>query len=80
MEKPMVSFKESYLQNTLFGPHFDNDSFADRPIFIDDNTIRHRARVVRKFRQPKTTYTFQVPALSPDMNPIEYIWDFLEPT
>jgi hypothetical protein len=30
----MASFKESFLQNTLFGPHFDNDSFADRPIFI----------------------------------------------
>ena len=76
----MASFKESFLQITLFGPHFDNDPFADRPIFIDDNTIPHRARVVRECRQPKTTYTFQVSALSPDMNPIEYLWDFVEPT
>jgi transposase len=72
----MASFKES----SLLGPNFDNDPFADRPIFIADNTIPHRARVGRELRQPKTTYTFQVPALSPDMNPIEYIWDFLEPT
>jgi hypothetical protein len=35
---------------------------------------------VKEFRQPKTTYTLQVPALSPDMNPIEYLWDFVEPT
>jgi hypothetical protein len=59
----MASFKESFLQNTLFGSHFDNDPFADRLIFIDHKVIPHRARVVREFRQEETIYTFQVPAL-----------------
>jgi len=71
----MASFNESFLQNTLFGPHFDNDPFADRPIFMDDNPIPHRALVVREFRQQETIYTFLLPALSPDMNPTEYLWD-----
>jgi len=42
---------------------------------MGDNARPHRARIVREFRQQKTIDTFQLLAMFPDMNPIEYIWD-----
>jgi transposase len=58
-------------------PHFDNHSLADRPMFIDDNACRHRARIVQHFLQQEVVQTFPWPAMSPDMNPIEHVWDFI---
>ena len=49
-------------------PHFDNHAFADRP---------HRARIVQHFLQQEAVQTIPWPAMSPDMNPIEHVWDFI---
>ena len=48
-------------------PHFDNHSLADRPMFMDDNACRHRARIVQHLLQQEVVQTFPWPAMSPDM-------------
>ena len=59
-------------------PHFDNQSLADRPMFMDDNARPHRARIVQHFLQQEAVQTIPSwPAMSPDMNPIEHVWDFI---
>jgi hypothetical protein len=49
-------------------PHFDNHTLADRPMFMDDNTRPHRARIVQHFLQQEAVQTIPWPAMSPDMN------------
>ena len=43
----------------------------------DDNAPVHRARVVNDFLQRRGVQRLDWPACSPDMNPIENIWDQL---
>jgi hypothetical protein len=56
---------------------FDNHALADRPMFMDDNSRPHRARIVQYFLQQEAVQTIPWPAMSPDMNPIEHVWDFI---
>ena len=58
-------------------PHFDNRALADRPMFMDDNARPNRTRIVQHFLQQEAVQTIPWPAMSPDMNPIEYVWDFI---
>ena len=58
-------------------PHFDSHALADRPMFTDDNARPHRARIVQHFLQQEAVQTIPWPAMSPDMNPIEHVWDFI---
>ena len=58
-------------------PHFDNHALADRPMFMDDNARPHRARIVQHCLQQEAVQTIPWPAMSPDMNPIEHVWDFI---
>jgi transposase len=47
------------------------------PMFMDDNARSHRARIVQHFLQQEAVQTIPWPAMSPDMNPIEHVWDFI---
>jgi transposase len=58
-------------------PHFDNHALADSPMFMDDNARPHRARIVQHSLQQEAVQTIPWPAISPDMNPIEHVWDFI---
>ena len=58
-------------------PHFDNHALADRPMFMDDNARLHRARIVQHLLQQEAAHTITWPAMSPDMNPIQHVWDFI---
>jgi hypothetical protein len=58
-------------------PHFDNHALADRPMFMDDNARPHRSRIIQHFLQQEAVQTITWPAMSPDMNPIEHVWDFI---
>ena len=71
---------QKYRENVLAPrvvPHFDNHALADRPIFMDENARPHRARIVQHILQQEAVQTIPWPAMSPDMNPIEHVWDLI---
>ncbi|GFW88930.1 transposable element Tcb2 transposase [Trichonephila clavipes] len=50
---------------------------GDDFILIDDNCRPHRANLVEDFLFEEQIVRIEWPACSPDMNPIEHIWDAL---
>ncbi|GFU66741.1 transposable element Tcb2 transposase [Trichonephila clavipes] len=52
-------------------------AIGDDFILMDDNCRPHRANLVEDFLFEKGIVRMELPACSPDMNPIEYVWDSL---
>ena len=46
-------------------------------ILMQDNARPHLARICRQFLNRNNVYVLPWPVVSPDMNPIEHIWDYL---
>ena len=58
-------------------PRFDNHPLATRPVYMDDNARPHRSRAVTAYLQSEAETSVPRPAMSPDVNRIEHIWDML---
>ena len=57
---------------------YAQEHFQANFVLQDDNAPPHRARMVRQFLEENDVNRIEWPSKSPDLNPIENIWAYLQ--
>ena len=65
------------LEQNLF-PSIDHFKFGQESNFMHDNDRKHTSEIVKRWLKQKTIQTLPWPSFSPDLNPVENLWDELE--
>ena len=63
--------------HTVVVPYFDNHALATMPVYMDDNAQASSFKSSYAYLQNEAVTYVPWPVMSPDLNPIEPIWDML---